>query len=193
MDGDGGQGQGLDGIMKDFRGSHLIESDQSYMFFTSADMSDCVFDRSDFAKSDLSGTDISNSSFVGATFRKTDFGGCVASDTDFADARFVGARFHRSELRGSRFFRAFLNGSWMYESDLREADLSEVWFGPEGVGGPTRFVSARLRGCAVAGAGGWVSGTIDVGTPESPHILSSAELAVWFADNGAPNVRVADS
>ncbi len=44
----------------------------------------------------------------------------------------------------------------------------------------------------MVGAGGWVKGTVDVGTESEPHVISGTELAEWFQDNGAPGVKISD-
>jgi hypothetical protein len=80
----------------------------------------------------------------------------------------------------------------MYETDLCESDLSGVWFGPDGVRGTAVFKETKVLECGVAGAGGRVRGTVDAGTESESRVIGGPELAEWFQDNGAPDVRIAD-
>ncbi|PDP85626.1 hypothetical protein CQJ94_21610 [Glycomyces fuscus] len=164
----------------------------AYLDFIQTDLSDCVFDGCDFSKSELSAAVLSNSKFIGSNFRKADLSECEARGADFTRASFVGAKFYRAEIFGSCFREAHLNAAWMYETDLRESDLSGVWFGPGGASGTAVLKEAKVLGCRVAGAGGWVRGTVDVGTESEPRVIGGPELAEWFQDNGAPDVRIAD-
>ena len=140
---------------------------------------------------ELGGATLNASSFVGANFRKADLGECEAQQADFTRASFVGASFYRTEIFGSCLRGAYLNAAWLYETDLRDSDLSGVWFGPGEASGTTVFKEARVRGVKVTGAGGWVKGTVDVGTEDRPHLVGGPELVQWFQDHGAPDVRVA--
>ena len=79
----------------------------------------------------------------------------------------------------------------MHETDLCGSDLSGVWFGPGGTSGTTVFKEAKLLGCRIDGAGGWVKGTVDIGTESVPHVIGGLELVEWFQDNGAPGVKIA--
>ncbi|WP_370010685.1 pentapeptide repeat-containing protein [Nocardiopsis sp. LDBS0036] len=174
----------------DLRGADLSGTPMRYLCFVQADLSGSVFNGCDFSKSELSAAVLNNSKFVGASFRKADLSECEARGTDFTKASFVGAKFYRSEIFGSCFREAYLNAAWMHETDLRGSDLSSVWLGPGEASGTTVFKEAKVLGCTVTGAGGWVRGTVDVGTESEPRIIGGPELVEWFRDNGAPDVRV---
>lgn len=176
----------------DLRGVDLSGIPMRYLYFIQADLRDCVFSGCDFSNSELSAAVLNNSRFVGANFHKADLSECEARGVDFSKALFVGARFYRSEIVDSCFGEAYLNAVWMHETDLRGSDLAGVWFGPGGASGTAVLKEAKLLGCRVAGAGGWVRGTVDVGTESEPRILHGPELAEWFQENGAPEVRIAD-
>ena len=188
----GNQGEELGASTMDLRGADLSGIRMKYLYFIQADLRNCVFNECDFSNSDLSATNLSDSKFIGSNFRKADLSECDAREADFTRASFVGAKFYCSEMIGARFEEAHLNAAWMHETDLRESNLSGVWFGPGGTSGSTVFKEARILGCRVAGAGGWVKGSVDIGTEGEPHIISGPELATWFQDNGAPDVKVAD-
>ena len=187
----GHRGEELGASAMDFRGSDLSGLPLAYLYLIQTDLSNCIFNGCDFSKSELSGATLNASSFVGANFRKADLGECEAQKADFTRASFVGASFYRTEIFGSCLRGAYLNAAWLYETDLRDSDLSGVWFGPGEASGTTVFKEARVRGVKVTGAGGWVKGTVDVGTESGPHLVGGPELAQWFQDNGAPDVRVA--
>lgn len=164
----------------------------AYLHFIQTDLSGCAFNGCDFSKSELSAAVLNNSKFIGANFRKADLSECEARGTDFTRASFVGTKFYRAEIVGSCFRGAHLNAAWMHEADLRGSDLSGVWFGPGGDSGTAVLKEAKVLGCGVAGAGGWVRGTVDVGTESEPRVIGGRKLAEWFRDNGAPDVRIAD-
>ena len=188
----GDQGGELGVSTMDMRGANLSGMPMAYLHFIQTDLSECVFDGCDFSKSELSAAVLNNSRFVGSNFRKADLSECEARGADFTRASFVGAKFYRSEIVGSCFREAYLNAAWMHETDLRESDLSGVWFGPGEASGTTVFKEAKILGCTVTGAGGWVRGTVDVGTEREPRVIGGPGLAEWFQDNGAPDVRIAD-
>ena len=83
-------------------------------------------------------------------------------------------------------------GHCLCAGDLRGADLRGIRFGPGGPGGCAGLVATHLHDCRVAGDGGWVRGTADVGPAGRPRVLGGAELAAWFAGHGAPDVEVAE-
>ncbi|MEC3895953.1 pentapeptide repeat-containing protein [Nocardiopsis sp. LDBS1602] len=161
-----------------------------YLYLIAADLRGTVFDGCDFTKAELRGALIEGARFVEANFYKADLSECSGEGADFTGARLVGAEFYRSELAGSVWSGAWINASWMHETDLRGADLRGVWFGPDDRAGRTKLASARIGGADVRGAGGWVEGSADVGPPGEPRVLVGDELAAWFAEQGAPEVRV---
>ena len=188
----GKQGEELGASTMDLRGSDLTGVPMKYLYIIQADLRNCNFNECDFSKSDLSASTLNASKFVNANFRKADLSECEAQETDFTRASFVGAKFYRTEIFGSCLKEAYLNASWLHETDLRESDLSGVWFGPGGKSGTTTFKETKVHAIKVAGAGGWVEGTVDIGTEGEPHIIRGTELAQWFQENGASEVRVAD-
>src|SRR5699024_8541188 len=120
-------------------------------------------------------------SLVGANFRKADLGECEAQQSDFTRASFVGASFYRTEIFGSCLRGAYLNAAWLYETDLRDSDLSGVWFGPGEASGTTVFKEARVRGVKVTGAGGWVEGCAMPSVsrlPDRVDVLETASVGV---------------
>jgi uncharacterized protein YjbI with pentapeptide repeats len=163
-----------------------------YLHLIQTDLRECVFSGCDFSKSELSGAVLNGSKFVEANFYKADLLECEAREADFTRASFVGAKFYRAELAGSYFVGSHLNAAWMHGTDLRGSDLSGAWFGPGEPSGTTVFKEARVLGCRVAGSGGWVKGTVDIGTEDEPRIIGGSELARWFQENGAPDVKIAD-
>lgn len=188
----GAQGEELGASMMDLRGANLSGIPMRYLYFLQTDLSDCVFNGCDFSKAELSAATLNSSKFVEANFLKADLSECEARETDFTRASLIGAKFYRAEIVGSCFREAYLNAAWMHETDLRESDLSGVWFGPGEASGTTVFKETKVLGCRVVGAGGWVRGTADVGTKSKPHVIRGTELAEWFQDNGAPDVKIAD-
>ncbi len=186
----GGRGEELGASTMDLRGADLSGIPMRYLHFIQTDLRDCVFSGCDFSKSELTAAVLNGSKFVEANFHKADLSECEAREADFTRASFVGAKFYRAELVGSSFKEAHLNAAWMHGTDLRGSDLSGAWFGPGEPSGTTVFKEAKVLGCRVAGAGGWVKGTIDIGSEKEPRIISGPELSEWFQDNGAPDVKI---
>lgn len=189
--GSGGQeGSELDAVMRDLRGAQLRDISFRYQFMMSADMRECILDGSDFTKSDLSGSILDGSSFFACDFTKANFFECSARGANFTASKFIGARASKTDFRGANLRKTYLNGAVLHKADLRNSVLEETWFGPEGQGGAARFSETKIFGCQVAGAAGWVSGTADIGSGESPIIISGSDLKLWFFDHGAPEVEV---
>jgi uncharacterized protein YjbI with pentapeptide repeats len=106
--------------------------DFSTMDLAGMDFSGLDLSCSDFSYADLRGADLSGSNLANSVFWETDLAGA-----DLSDASFVGARFgqwdtgvQRADLRGADLSGQNLEFS-LFGSDLRGADLTDVFFSGE--------------------------------------------------------------
>ncbi|ASU82557.1 pentapeptide repeat-containing protein [Nocardiopsis gilva YIM 90087] len=186
----GKSGSELGGAELDFRGADLTEMDLRSLFLWGADFSSTTLDRVDFYKAELTGAILNDASLVGARLHRTEMNECEARRASFFEADLLGVRLHESDLSFADFRKARTNGAQMWESDLRGADFRNAWFGPEGPGGWTDLEGARMAGCKISNAGGWVKGPVDIGQEEEIQLVSGSDLYSWFAENGAPDIHV---
>ena len=107
-----------------FEGTVFYNCVFNYADLTRWQFTDCNFVNCKFLGATLSGCDFSKSQFV-----KCDFTGADLSDCDFNYARLKKTNLSDTDMRGAILLwadlrGAILDGSWFYNLDLREANLS---------------------------------------------------------------------
>jgi uncharacterized protein YjbI with pentapeptide repeats len=177
----------LNGMGLDFRGADLSGLDLSEAELSEANLSGVRLVGADLYRAWLLGAVLRSADLTRCRLRKVEGRACDAQDailrrTDLDRSEFEDADLRRADLREADFAGARLTGA-----DLRGADLRNCVFGVNG--NFTGFSEVRLAGCLVEGAKGMVSGPVDVGA-DSPQLLDGADLQRWFADRGAPLVKV---
>jgi len=177
----------------------------SHLDFTGADLSGLLLVDAELDGANLSGVRLADANLAGAWLNGADLRGadlsrswlrkaegrrCIAQEAVFAGADFMRADFADAGLRQADLRRARFDNAWLPRIDLRGADLRDCVFGGDRTWATLK--EARMAGCLVEGACGWVSGSVDVGE-DSPQLIEGAKLAHWFAEHGAPQVEVRDT
>lgn len=185
---------GLAAPQSDFRGADLSGLDLSEAYLLGAVLTGVSMAGADLARATLSGAELEGANLSDAKLAKAEFVEAVANRVVLLRADAFAADFSRCELRhadarAAQLNSARLRGADLSHADLREAVLSTARFGNDRR--PTLLAHARLGGAVLTGASGVVVGPVDVGTSERPDIRHGAELAQWFADQGAAEVTVA--
>jgi uncharacterized protein YjbI with pentapeptide repeats len=158
-------------------GARLGEAILSGVRLIDADLYSAWLVQATLRGADLSGCDV----------RKVDGRACDARNAIFRGARLARADFEDSDFRGADMSGADFGRASLGGIDLRGADLRNCVFGP--AVSPTDLEEARLAGCLLSGAAGYIYGPVDIGA-DTPQLVNGSELKAWFASQGAPEVEV---
>lgn len=175
-------GRGLDFTGADLSGLELTEAEFSEAVLNGVRLVGASLSGAWLLDADLRNADLSQCNLRKAEARTCRAQGATCRGADVQRADFDGADFRRADLSEIQF-----GGAWLSHADLRDANLRGCIFGRSSQ--VTGFLEAKLAGCQVDGATGTVAGPIDVGA-DSPLLLNGTDLEHWFADRGAPLVRV---
>ncbi|MFJ6021041.1 pentapeptide repeat-containing protein [Nocardiopsis alba] len=173
----------------DFRGADLRKFQLQWQFLWGSDFSGVRLDGADLYKAELVEALLHGASLQGANLHKADMSACEARRASFAGANLLNTDLSESDLREVDFKEAWAGGTLFFNSDLRGADFRRARFGTEKAGVWTDFSGAKIGGALFSGVEGTVLGPIDVGE-KSRNILDGLDLEKWFADQGAPEVKV---
>lgn len=182
----------LHGPELDFRGADLSGLDLGEAYLFNAVLAGVNLSNAVLVKTTLSGADLRLTNMTGANLTRADADECDATGAIFRGARLLGARLPRARLVESDLRETTLNGARLLGADLTAADLrgataASLRFGIDDR--PTVLSRARLFGCNLFGAGGLVTGPVDIGEHE-PTLVDGAELLAWFAAQDAPDVTL---
>lgn len=191
LESDGKEGGALGGPL-DFRGADLSGMQMGGLFLWYSNFSNVVLDEVNFRKAELTASTLDGASLCGAYLHRTQINECEARGAVFTGAFLVRAELHESVFTGADFRGSTLSGTRLHKADLTGADFRNASFGSKDKGSRTLLQNALLEGCRFEGADGWVVGPADVGSKENPQIIGGEELALWFTENGAPNLSVAE-
>ncbi|MEC3893522.1 pentapeptide repeat-containing protein [Nocardiopsis sp. LDBS1602] len=185
---DGSHGSELSGPY-DFRGADLRKFQMQWQFLWGSNFSGVILDGADLYKAEMVEVVLREASLKDANLHKADISACEAQRASFAGANLLNTDLSESDLREADFKEVWAGGTLFFNSDLRGADFRRARFGTEKAGVWTDFSGAKIGGALFSGVEGTVLGPIDVGE-KSRSILDGLDLEKWFADQGAPEVRV---
>jgi uncharacterized protein YjbI with pentapeptide repeats len=180
----------LEGGYLDFTGADLSGLEVNSASLMGAHLDDVRMAAANLTRASLSGADLRRAELTSAMLFRVEAAECDAREASFRDAGLVHADLTGADLRGADLRGADLTAAYLGRADLRGADLRGCVFGP--LERPTALHQARLSDCQIAGASGYVAGSVDVSADE-PRLLHGAELAAWFRSLGAIEVNVTSS
>jgi uncharacterized protein YjbI with pentapeptide repeats len=186
-------GAGLAGLLEDFRGADLSGLSLGGASFFNANIEGVSFRGAYMWKANLDGALASGADFSGADLRQTEFSHAVAKGALLDGANLAGVDMYVTDLRDSSLRWTNFGGGRVVRCDLSGADLRGASFGRVALGGDgwvTDLAGAVMGGNALDDAFGVVSGPVNVGSRERPQLIDGADLAAWFAQQGAPKITV---
>lgn len=177
----------LEGAGLDFRGANLSRLDLTEADLVDANLAGVIMDDATlygawFHRVEASACSLRRARLQEAQFRKGQLSGAIFVGALLDDAEFYGA-----SLANADFSETPIGDVWLQGADLRNANLRGCRLGEWSSGMALR--GARLGGARVEHAHGLVEGPIDVGVTSS-DVRDGQALTRWFAENGAPDVRV---
>jgi uncharacterized protein YjbI with pentapeptide repeats len=182
----------LAGDLLDFAGADLSGLQLGSAFLFNSCLVGVRLIGTSLARATLSGADMRQADLSAADLTKAEAVECDARDASFRKANLFAADLSRADLRGADLRDTVLNSVSLFGADLRGADLRSASFRYARLGVTPDFAvkmwNARIFGCAVDEAEGFLIGPLDVGEDE-PHLLDGAELEAWFRERGAPKVQ----
>jgi hypothetical protein len=183
----------LAGDLLDFAGADLSGLRLGSAFLFTSNLAGVRLIDTFLARATLSGADMRQADLSRADLTKAEAVECDARGASFRGANLFAADLCRADLRAADLRETILNSVLLLGTDLRGADLRSASLRYARLGVTPDFAvrmsNARIFGCAVDEAKGFLIGPVDVGQDE-PRLLDGAEVEAWFRERGAPKVQV---